>query len=507
MQLHLIRRWVWALAIAATGAILAESAGGAVQAVPLGAQVQGAGGSCKNLAALILPHTAITTAQPVAAADGLPAYCRVAMTSKPSSDSDIKIEVWLPAAGWNGKFQAVGNGGWNGSIDRNALTAGLRRDYATASTDTGHEGGGGPWMQSAEKLIDFGYRAVHEMTVSGKAIAAAYYGSNATRSYFTGCSAGGRQGLKAAQRFPDDFDGIVAGAPALNTTGRAAFSMWIAQHQHRDEASFIPAAKYPAIHDAVLQACDALDGVSDRVVENPRQCKFDPAVIECKAGDAPTCLTPAQVATARTMYQPVVNPRTKQSIFPGLEYGSEMGWSTFGGPQPFGIGSQMYQFMVFNDPGWNYQTLNFDGHMAIVDRIENGAINAMDPNLKPFIASGGKLIQYHGWADQQIPSGSSVEYYQRALNTMGGARQVQNSYRLFMVPGMGHCGGGDGPSTFDMLSALEQWVEKGSAPDRINASHMTSGTVDRTRPLCPYPQVAAYKGSGDTNDAANFTCR
>jgi feruloyl esterase len=167
----------------------------------------------------------------------------------------------------------------------------------------------------------------------------------------------------------------------------------------------------------------------------------------------------------------------------------------------------MYQFMVFKDPGWNYKTLNFDDHMALVDRIENGAINAMDPNLKPFVARGGKLIQYHGWADQQIPSGSSVEYYQNVLDTMGGARQVQNNYRLFMVPGMGHCGGGDGTSTFDMLSALEQWVEKGSAPDRIPASHVTNGTPDRTRPLCPYPQVAAYKGSGDTNDAANFTCR
>ena len=437
----------------------------------------------------------------------LPAYCRVAVTSKPSADSDIKIEVWLPASGWNGKFEAVGNGGWNGTIDRNALAAGVRRGYATASTDTGHDGGGGPWMQSAEKLIDFGYRAVHEMAVSGKAITAAYYGSNATRSYFAGCSAGGRQGLKAAQRFPDDFDGIVAGAPALNTTGRAAFAMWIAQNQHRDEASFIPAAKYPAIHEAVLQACDGLDGVKDRVLENPRQCRFDPGVLECKSGDAPTCLTAPQVATARTMYQPVVNARTKQEIFPGLEYGSEMGWSTFGGSQPFGIGSQMFQFMVFKDPGWNYQTLNFDSHMALVDRIENGAINAMDPNLKPFVARGGKLIQYHGWADQQIPSGSSVEYYQKVLDTMGGARQVQSNYRLFMVPGMGHCGGGDGTSTFDMLTALEQWVEKGSAPDRIHASHVTNGTADRTRPLCPYPQAAAYKGSGDPNDAASFSCR
>ena len=240
--------------------------------------------SCEVLSSLKLPDATITMAQPVAAgaftppAGGrgggpqftdLPAFCRVAATLKPSADSDIKIEVWLPAAGWNGKFQATGNGGWNGNIDVNALANGIRRGYATASTDTGHQGGGGPWMQNREKLIDYGYRAVHEMTVKGKAIAAAFYGNQARLSYFTGCSAGGRQALVAAQRYPEDFDGIVAGAPALNATGRAVFAMYVAQNLHKDEAAYIPATKYPAIHDAVLQACDAVDGVKDRVIENP----------------------------------------------------------------------------------------------------------------------------------------------------------------------------------------------------------------------------------------------
>ena len=498
--------------------------------------------TCESLASLAFPDAAITTAQPVAAgaftapAGGgrggatqfgdLPAFCRVAATLKPSNDSDTKIEVWLPAAsaegsgeprrssdersrasGWNGKFLAVGNGGWNGNIDRNALATGLRRGYATASTDTGHEGGGGPWMQRPEKLIDFGYRAVHEMTVKARAIVNAYYENTARLSFFQGCSAGGRQGLKAAQRFPEDFDGIVAGAPALNTTGRAAFSMFVAQNLRKEEASYIPASKYPAIHDAVLQACDGLDGVTDRVIENPRQCKFDPKVLECKGGDAPTCLTPAQVESARLMYVPVRHSSTKKEIFPGLEYGSELGWSTFGGQQPFAIGIQMYQNMVFKDPTWDFKTLNFDSHMALVDTIENGAINAMDPNLKAFVARGGKLIQYHGWADQQIPSGSSVRYFQSVLETMGGASKVKDNYRLFMVPGMGHCSGGDGTSTFDMLTALEQWVEKGKAPDQIAASRVTDGRTDRTRPLCPYPQVASYTGSGSTDDAANFVCR
>ena len=481
-----------------------------------------AAASCESLSALKLPETTITMAQSVAPGaftmpaagrggaprfDDLPGFCRVAATLKPSSDSDIKIEVWLPASNWNGKFLTVGNGGWNGNIDTNALAAGLRRGYAAASTDTGHEGGGGPWMQSKEKLIDFGYRAVHETAVKGKAMVAAFYGNNARLSYFQGCSAGGRQGLKASQQFPNDFDGIVAGAPALNTTGRAAFAMWTAQNLHKDEAAYIPATKYPAIHDAVLQACDALDGVTDRVIENPRQCKFNPKVLECKAGDAATCLTTPQVEAARKMYMPLVNSRTEKVVFQGLEYGSEMGWSTFGAPQPFGIGTQMYQYMVFNNPAWDYKTLNFDSDLDRVDKIEGGAINAMNPDLKPFFAHGGKLIQYHGWADQQIPSGSSVTYYQSVLDTMGGPSKVKSNYRLFMVPGMGHCGGGDGPSNFDMLTALEQWVENNKAPDQIVASRIANGKTERTRPLCPYPQAATYKGTGSTDDAANFVCK
>ena len=481
--------------------------------------------TCASLSSLKFPDAAITMAQPVApgafappstGAGGrggaaqfsdLPAFCRVLATLKPSSDSDIKIEVWLPASQWNGKFQAVGNGGWNGNIDTNALATGLRRGYATASTDTGHEGGGGPWMQNAEKLVDYGHRAVHEMTMKAKAITNAYYDSAPRLSYFNGCSAGGRQGLKAAQLYPDDFDGIVAGAPALNATGRAAFSIWIAQKLREDEASYIPASKYPAIHAAVLQACDEPDGVQDQVIENPRACHFDPQVMACSAGDADTCLTAPQVAAARAMYEPVKNSRTGTEIFPGLAYGSELGWATFGGERPFGIGAQMYQYLVFKDPNWDYKTLNFDSHMALVDKVENRTINALDPNLKPFAASGGKLLMYHGWADPQISAGSSVGYYERVLDTMGGASEVRENVRLFMVPGMNHCGGGNGTAAFDMLAALEQWVEKGSAPAQIPAARVADGKTDRTRPLCAYPQVAAYKGSGSTEEAVNFVCK
>jgi feruloyl esterase len=487
--------------------------------------------SCEMLSSLKLPDATITMAQSVAAgaftppqgggrggvtATGrgggaqftdLPAFCRVAATLKPSPDSDIRIEVWLPSSGWNGKFQATGNGGWNGNIDMNALAAGIRRGYATASTDTGHQGGGGPWMQNREKLIDYGYRAVHEMTVKGKAIAAAFYGNQARLSYFTGCSAGGRQALIAAQRYPEDFDGIVAGAPALNATGRAVFAMYVAQNLHKDEAAYIPATKYPAIHSAVLQACDAHDGVKDGVIENPTKCTFDPKVLVCSGADSASCLTPPQVEAARKMYQSAMNTQTKKEIFPGLAYGSELGWATFGSPQPFGIGMQMFQYLVFNNPTWDYKTMNFDSDMALVDKAEAGLINARNPDLKKFTARGGKLIQYHGWADPQIPAPSSTQYYQSVLDTMGGAGKVMDSYRLFMVPGMNHCGGGPGTTTFDMLTALEQWVEKKQAPNQIPASRVVEGKVERTRPLCPYPQVATYKGSGSTDDAANFVCK
>jgi feruloyl esterase len=473
---------------------------------------------CEDLSKLSLPNATITVAQSVAAgaftAPGgrganpfadLPAFCRVAATLKPTSDSNIKIEVWLPASGWNGKFEGVGNGVWNGNIDQNALATALRRGYATAGTDTGHEGGGGPWMQNKEKLIDYGYRSIHEMTAAARKIVDAFYGSAPKFAYFNACSSGGRQGMKEAQMFPEDYDGIVAGSPALNPTGRAAYGIRVAQIVHKDDASFIPQAKFAAIHDAALQACDALDGVTDRVITNPRACKFDPAVIACKAGeDTNACLTPAQVASARALYQPFVNPRTKQVIHASLEPGSELGWNVFAGPQPFGTALQYFQFMASNNPEVDYKSLNFDDP-ATLATLDNDIVNAKSTDLKKFVARGGKLIQYHGWSDPQIPPGGTVAYYEDVAKLLGSS--VKDSYRLFMVPGMNHCGGGDGPATFDMLTALEQWVEQKKSPDSIPASHVTNGAADRTRILCPHPQVATFKGSGDPNDAKNYACK
>jgi feruloyl esterase len=475
--------------------------------------------SCESLASLTLPNTTITLAKPVgageftlpaAAARGpmppganfkdMRAFCRVAATLAPSKDSDIKIEVWMPATGWNGKFQAVGNGGWSGAIVYPSLARALARGYATASTDTGHSGGSGSFaLDHPEKLVDFGYRAVHEMTVQAKAIVAAYYGGAPKFSYWNGCSSGGKQGLKEAQRFPGDYDGIIAGAPANYWTHLMTGGIWIAQAAHKDEASFIPSSKFPIIHKAVLEACDALDGVKDSVLEDPRKCHFDPKTIHC--------LTAPQVETARKIYSPAKNPRTGQEIFPAMEPGSELGWAALAGAQPFSIPVDHFKYVVFKDPNYDWRTLNFDSDVTLADKIDNGTINATDPNLKAFVGHGGKLLLYHGWNDQLIAPRNAVNYYQSVLDTMGGASKITDSVRLFMIPGMNHCSGGDGPGVFDTVNVIEKWVEQGQAPDQIVASHLTSGAVDRTRPLCAYPMVAQYKGSGSTDEAANFVCK
>lgn len=479
------------------------------------------GDDCGDLRALALAHTKITAAELVAAGDfslpirrdgikppSLPSFCRVTAILQPSNDSNIRAEIWLPVSGWNGKLEANGNGGWTGSISPSALAAGLVRGYATAMSDLGHEGSSAEFaFGHREKLIDFGYRAAHQMTVAAKAVVASYYGQAAKHSYWTGCSAGGRSALMEAQRFPNDFDGIVAGSPGLDWTGRATQAIWIAQAAHKGEASYIPPAKYALIHKAVLQACDLLDGLSDGVLEDPTRCHFDPRKLQCEGSDTANCLTDPQVQMALAIYANVIDPATKQPVFHGFQRGSEMGWRTMAGPQPFQIGIDFFRYVVFRKPDWDYKTFHFDADLAHIDSDTREILDAANPNLRPFIDHGGKLIQYHGWSDPQIEPESSVAYYQSVLQALGGADAVQGSYRLFMVPGMAHCGGGEGASNFDMLTALESWVEKGVLPDRIEAWRVREGKIDRRRPLCPYPQIPTYKGSGSTDDAASFVCR
>jgi Tannase and feruloyl esterase len=472
--------------------------------------------TCESLASLSLPETTITSAQMVAAGTfkspfentsytDLPAFCRVAATLKPSRDSDIKIEVWLPASEWNRKFQAVGNGGWAGSISYSALADAVRAGYAGASTDTGHVGGSGRFaLDHPEKLIDFAWRSEHEMTVKAKAIIHAFYGSAPRLSYWNGCSTGGRQGLKEAQKFPDDYDGIIAGAPA----NRTAIGLWIAFAVLKDPASYIPPSKYPLIHQAALNACDARDGLKDGLIDDPTRCDFNPQVLLCKGADNGSCLTAPQVEAAGKIYSPITNARTAQDEYPSYVPGTELGWGIFGkGPQPPALILDQYRYVVFKDPNWDWRTFDFDKDITRSEQPENVIMNAADPDLKPFLAHNGKLLLYHGWSDTNVPALLTVLYYTSVVDTLGGTSKTMGNIRLFMEPGMAHCRGGEGPNVFDKVGALDQWVEKGKPPESMIASHSTNGKIDRTRPLCPYPQVAVYKGSGSIDDAANFLCQ
>jgi feruloyl esterase len=429
----------------------------------------------------------------------LPAFCRVAATLRPTPQSGIGMEVWLPSTGWNGKLQVVGNGGFAGSISYAAMATALAGGYAAASTDTGHTGPSSNTFAHEEVLVDFAHRAVHETTVAAKRAIDAFYGEAPRFSYFAGCSTGGRQALVAAQRYPDDFDGIVAGAPAVETSLQAHGQIWISRALSAASGSF-SRDDLTLLHNGVLEACDAQDGARDGVLENPLACTFDPNVLVCREGSAPgSCLTPAQVAAARQVYAGASHARTGAPLFPGLERGSELGWS----PTPVSYAVDVLKYRVFNDPEWTPDRLDFDAHVAEAVKPSNQILDAADPDLQRFTARGGRLLMYTGWAEPGIPPRRLVSYYEEVRSRTPGA---SDSVRLFMVPGMGHCGGGNGASTFDMVAALDRWVTSGTPPASIPASRVRNGEVDRTRPLCPYPSFAVYSGTGSLDDAANFRC-
>ena len=489
-----------------------------------GHALKNAAASCESLSSLVLPNTSITVAQMVRAGgftlpgmgpaavqqfSRLPAFCRVAATLTPSSDSDIKVEVWLPALAWNGKFQAVGNGGWAGAISYGALASALQEGYATASTDTGHTGGNASFVIGhREKVIDFAYRAVHEMAVKSKTIIAAFYDRAARFSYWTGCSTGGRQGLMEAQRYPEDFDGIIAGAPANNQTQLCAWRIAVEAKILQEPASVVPRTKLTLLNRAVLAACDALDGVSDGLLTDPHQCHFDPTTLLCRVGDGDNCLTAPQVEAVKMGYAPA-KKKTGELIYPGLVPGGETGWAMLTGAnsEPGVIDVGMFRYVAHEDPAWDWRTFDLDRDTTLVDK-KAGFIDATNPDLSAFRARGGKLLIYHGWNDGgsggAISPENSVNFYSSVLARMG--PQQDNWLRLFMVPGMTHCGGGPGPNQVNWMAALERWRESGVAPDQLIASHVSDNRLDMARPICPYPQVAQYNGVGSTNDAVNFAC-
>lgn len=477
--------------------------------------------SCVELAQLILPGTTITSAavapagtfKPAAATAAtqalyvrLPEFCRVAATLRPSSDSDIKIEVWLPSA-WNGKFQAVGNGRWAGSIPYAAMANALAAGYATAGTDTGHTGDTAAFaVGHPEKVIDLGYRAVHEMTVQAKAMINSFYGRTPQFSIWNGCSTGGRQGVTAAVRYPSDFDGVIAGAPAVNWMNLHAGRMAANRAANRTDAAGIPPDKYGVLHAAVLAACDGTDGVKDGVVGNPLACRFDPKVVQCKGTDKANCLTKAQVESARAIYAPVLDPRTSQVVLPGLPPGTERDWATAAAARPVATALEAFKYIVFESPNWDPVSFNPATDIERTLRADrNDVLNSSSTDLKAFFDRGGKLLMYHGWADAQVTPLNSIDYFKKVVARFG-QQVVGTSIQLYMVPGMGHCLGGQGTDVFSKVDALEQWMSSGVAPERIVAAHVTKGVTDRTRPLCPYGRVARWTGTGSTDDAANFVC-
>jgi feruloyl esterase len=504
--------------------------------------------SCENLAHLKLPHTTVNTAVSVPAGTfqqpntsrgnrapmQVPAFCRVTGVIRPTPDSDIKFEVWMPSQNWNGKFNGVGNGGFAGAIGYGGLAAALRAGFATAATDTGHEAGGtdARWaLHHPQKIVDFAYRAIHLTAVIGKAIVQRYYGAAPRWSYFASCSDGGREALMEAQRFPSDYNGIIAGAPANYWTHLLAEVIWSIQATLKNPASYIPADKLPAISHAVLAACDARDGVKDGFLNDPRQCHFNPGTLLCKGSDSTSCLTAPQVAALKKIYAGATDTEGRR-VFPGYLPGAELGpngWATWitGRPSRKGLdyafGTQFFSNMVFDNPKWNFRTFNFDSDMRLTDQKMAPILNATNPDLAQFSKDGGKLILFHGWNDPAIPALNTVNYYRNVVARMG-LRQADRFVRLYMVPGMQHCGGGPGPDSFgsypsptdtdpehSLFSALEKWVEHDKAPKTIIATKYKdpskpSNGVRMTRPLCPYPEEAKYKGKGDTNDAANFVC-
>jgi hypothetical protein len=449
-------------------------------------------------------------------------FCRVKATLTPTPDSDIKVEVWLPPAeAWNGKFEGVGNGGLGGPISYVAMTPGLMRGYAVAATDTGHDGSapaGSFALGHPEKVIDYGYRSTHLMGLAGKAVAAAYYGRAAKYAYFQGCSQGGQEAMMEAERFPADYDGIVAGDPDLHQTRHEVGAhLWVLTTLYAKPGSAIPPAKATLIGNVVNRACDALDGVTDGVLEDPRRCTFDPGVLQCKGADAPDCLTQEQADAVRKLW---AGPASAAGVgyYPGFERGGEAtlwpNWMAGSGPETSGhafLGLPFFKYFLFKDPNWDFRSFDYKSGPAEADRQFAAVLNADDPDLTAFRDRGGKLIHYHGFSDPDIPPGVSIKYRESVEKKLGGSRaDIDKFYRLFMVPGMGHCAGGPGPNMFDMLPPIEDWVEKGMAPARIVATKYADDKPDhvklRTRPLCPYPTVARYGGSGGTDDAANFTC-
>ena len=470
----------------------------------------------------------------------LPPYCEVVATIAPTPDSSIGVRVWLPTQRYNGRYLGTGNGGYAGGYFQSELADGINRGFATANTDMGATGAAGvngdALIGHPEKWKDFGWRATHLMTTFSKALINAFYGDPASKSYFTGCSTGGQQALMEAQRFPYDYDGILAGAPAFNRTH--IHTVTVAQYRatHATAASYIPPTKFDAVNQAVLAQCRAKDGgaTTDAFLTDPRLCKFDPATLACPAGlDAPNCLNPDQVAAMKVYYAGSTNLATGAIINPGNARGSETS-------DPAALGFALNESL--NEPSfdslfkwvfgatWQWQSFDFNRDMDSVDQVLAADLNATSTDLRAFFGNGGRLVMHAGWADPLIPSQGAINYYNALVknyggNGNGGLKKAQAVARLFMSPGMWHCNGGPGPNSYggaiqqpppsynaqyDLLTSLTQWVERGAAPNSVIATKYNNDTpqlgIQAQRPICSYPLIPVYRGAGDPNIASSFVC-
>ena len=498
--------------------------------------------NCEAVKDLKFTDTTFTMAERVTSGDveapgidtplhGLPAFCRVAGVLRPTSDSEIKFEVWIPENDWNGRFLGVGNGGFAGGIYYQQLAGNLQRGFATAGSDAGHqaEAEDASWaFGHPEKVKDFGWRAVHLTAERAKEIIAAYYGKPVSKAYFDSCSDGGREALMEAQRFPEDYDGILAGAPANNWVHMLSSGVDVAQATRGDPRAYISSLKLPAIQRATLAACDGQDGVKDGIINDPATCHFDPQVLLCKDEESIDCLTQPEVNSLKRYYQGGVDSQGK-SIFPGFVLGDESGWRDWivghgpGSGSGDGYVRNYFRYMVTGAPKWNVLTANVDESLKQAAATTGAELNATNSDLSRFAAHGGKLIVYHGWNDPAISPWNSIHYYESVEKQMS-AEKASSFIRLYMAPGVAHCVGGPGPSSFGqfglattgaskygIFDSLVDWVEKSTPPESVVATKYAPGAdgankVAMTRPLCPYPQVAKYKGTGDSNDAANFSC-
>ncbi len=510
-----------------TGFVAALGLAGSAAAAVLQAQGDAfAPADCtvERLQAKAARGTTITAAAMVDAAERVPAHCRVDGHTE-SPGNTVNFRLGLPVR-WNGKFYFQGVGGLAGTIG--SLNTGLTRGYASASTDTGHTTDDPTWGQNRAKEIDYGHRGTHVATVATKALTAAAYGRPLQQAYFNGCSNGGRQALMEVQRYPEDFTGIIAGDPAMGTPMQVGRAL-VYQHMLASASNYLPAEKVELISKASLTECDAKDGLVDGLITDPRRCTFKPETLKCAGPDGPTCLTAGQVETASRIYSAVKLPGGEiyTQGFPVGHEGDRSGWRTWiSGPVPpvpqkdgflaytgddlpagYRLSEQNMRFLALesDEPGFTWRTLQFPGDLRRLKTMTE-ILSPLDPDLRPFKKRGGKLIMYHGWADPAISAYGTLDYHEKVTKAVGGAREADTFLRTYFVPGMHHCSGGPGPNTFDMLPALEDWVERGVAPTRVIATHAVDGKVDRSRPLCPHPQVARYAGSGDVNDATNFRC-